>query len=96
MKNLSRIVIILLFFIALYAALYMGADVISHMSYSHFQIQSVKNTSTQVMVLIIAFALLMISIIQFAGDMAIKKHISNLIFLLPAILAGVLLTCLAL
>lgn len=96
MKNISRIAIILLFIIAFYAALYLGVNAYTHLQYTNFQVSTLKNSSAQIAVLVIAGALLSISVIQFAGDIAVKKHISNLIFLLPAILAGVILTCLAL
>lgn len=96
MKNISRIAIILLFIIAFYATLYLGVNAYSHMQYANFQVSTLKTGSAQIAVLVLAVALLSISVIQFAGDIAVKKHISNLIFLLPAILAGVILTCLVL
>lgn len=92
-KKVLKILTILLFFIGLYLALYVGTDIISHMQFQSSPIVSLRGTPADVIVLIIAAILLILSIIQFAGDMAIKKHISNLIFLLPAILAGVLFTC---
>lgn len=95
MKYFVKVIKLISCLLVVYTALYLGTIFLSHAQYSFYpSCQNILSFSAhdKATLLILSIALIVTSIIQFASLCALKKHITNLIFLLPAILAGLLFT----
>lgn len=95
MKNLMRIIKFISCLLVVYSALYLGTIILSHTQYNFYpSYENILRLTTHEKGILLGLSLALIgsSLMQFVSLCAIKKKVNDLIFLLPAIIAGVLFT----
>lgn len=95
MKNLMRIIKFISCLLVVYSALYLGTIILSHTQYNFYpSCENILRLSTHEKGILFGLSLALVgsSMMQFVSLYAIKKKVTDLIFLLPAIVAGILFT----